>query len=151
MRLINESRLLAVAAILVAAPLATVALEGTASAVSFPGGAVTCTKIVGQTQLKTASLTGCTAAATGGTGAVANYALTGGDVTWANGTTTEYTATATRHGTDCPSVSEEFKIAGSVTSSTNPSIAAGSVVKMKVCFDPGNDEARTSKGTTIKF
>jgi hypothetical protein len=151
MRLISESRLLAVAAALLAAPLATVAFGGTASAASFPGAAVTCTRIVGQTQLKTATLTGCTAASTGGRGAVANYALNGGDVTWTNGTTTNYTATATRQGTDCPSVSEEFKIAGSVTSSTNPSIAVGSAVKMKVCFDPGNDEARTSKGTTIKF
>ena len=50
MRIFSGSRVLACAAVLAGAPLATLAFEGTASAVDFPGAAVSCTKLEGTTQ-----------------------------------------------------------------------------------------------------
>ena len=72
-------------------------------------------------------------------------------MTWANSTTTDYTATATHQGKKCPKLSSEYKIVGSVTSSTNASIPNGAAVKMSVCFDQMNDQARIVTGTTVKF
>jgi hypothetical protein len=145
---IKAGSLLAGAAVLVAAPLATLAFGSSASAVTSQ---VVCTKLVGTTQLKTANLSGCDAGSTGGSGAIANFSLNGGDVTWANGTTTDYTATATHRGTTCPTTSEEFKIVGSVTASTNSSTPVGQVVNMKVCFNQHNFVVRNVTGTTVKF
>ena len=151
MRIFKGRHLLVGAAVLVAAPIAAVAFEGSISAASSPNAAVTCAKLEGTTQLQTATLSECTAGATGGGGEIANFTLSGGDVTWTNSTTTNYTATATHKGTKCPTISSEYKIVGSVTSSTNASIPTGAPVKMSVCFDQMNDQARIVKGTTVKF
>ncbi len=154
MRIFKGGHLLVGAALLVVAPLATVALAGSASAVSFPGATATCTKLVGTTQsgIADANLDFCTAGSTGGNGAIANFTLHSGDVTWANGTTTDYAGTATQSGRICHApTTVEYKFAGSVTSSTNSSIPVGAAVKMKVCFEPSNDEVRNVTGTTIKF
>jgi hypothetical protein len=151
MRIFKGRHLLVGAAVLVAAPIAAVALAGSVSGASSPNVAVTCAKLEGTTQLQTATLGQCTAGATGGNGTVANFTLGGGDVTWANSTTTDYTATATQQGKKCPKLSKEYKIVGSVTSSTNASIPNGAAVKMSVCFDQMNDQARIVTGTTVKF
>ena len=151
MRIFKGRHLLVGAAVLVAAPIAAVALEGSISAASSPNVAVTCAKLEGTTQLQTATLSECTAGATGGGGEIANFTLTGGDVTWTNSTTTNYTATATHQGKKCPKISSEYKIVGSVTSSTNGSIPNGAPVKMSVCFDQMNDQARIVTGTLVKF
>jgi hypothetical protein len=150
-RIFSGSRILAVAGVLVTAPLATMAFGGPASAVSFPGATVTCTKLVGTTQLATANLTHCTAGATGGSGSVANFTLHSGDVAWANGTTTSYSGTATQGGKTCPPTAKEYKVSATVTSSTNASIPTGAAVKMKVCFDSQNLEARNVKNTVVSF
>jgi hypothetical protein len=68
---------------------------GGASGVSFSGAAVDCTHLVGSVAFDHATLRGCSLGATGGTGTIVNFTAGGGDVTWANGTTTDYTDAST--------------------------------------------------------
>jgi hypothetical protein len=128
---------------------ATLAFAGTASAAT-PLSAVTCTHLKGSSSTDTANLSGCSAA-TGGSGAIMSFVPAGGDITWSNGTTTDYTDTATNSGTLCPSSSAEFNIKGTVSSSTNTSIAVGAVVKMKVCANQTNGKLKNAAGTIVKF
>jgi hypothetical protein len=121
---------------------------GAASGVSFSGGAVSCTHLVGSVALDHATLRGCSVAATGGTGTIVNFTAGGGDVTWANGTTTDYTDASTT-GTGCAAPSSELIFHGAVNSSTNPSTPVGQTVKMKVCVTFG--QVKNLKGTTVKF
>jgi hypothetical protein len=147
MRIFSGSRVLAWTAVLAVAPVATLAFEGTASAVHFPGAAVTCAQLEGTTQpgIETASLSHCTAGVTGGSGQISNFTLGGGNVTWANGTTTDYSDTATQKGKGChASVSKEYVLVGSVTSSTNSSTPPGQQVKIQLCFFPSTDQARAA-------
>jgi hypothetical protein len=119
--------------------------------VSFPGGSVVCTSLRGSAATVTAKLSGCPAASTGGKGLIVNFVPVGGDVTWANGTTTAYTAIAKNPATGCPPGSALFKIVGSVTSSTNPSIPLGQTVKMKICANQTTAALRNEAGTTVTF
>jgi hypothetical protein len=141
MRIFSGSRVLVWVAVLAVAPLATVAFGGPASAVHFSGSAVTCGKLVGTTQpgIEFANASFCTAGSTGGSGHIANFTLNGGDVTWANGTTTDYTDTATPKGIGChKAIQQEYVLVGSVTSSTNSSTPIGQVVKIQLCYEPSN-------------
>jgi hypothetical protein len=152
MRIFTAGRLLAGAAVmLAAAPLATISFAGSASAVSFPTAGVVCTHLHGQASTLTAKLKGCTAAPTGGTGAIVNFQPTGGNVTWANGTTTDFSSTATNPATGCPSGSLLFKITGSVTGGTNPSTPVGQAVKMKICANQTTGALTNETGTNVKF
>jgi hypothetical protein len=152
MRILGRGRLLAGAAVMfVAAPVATISFAGTASAVESSTTGVVCTHLHGSSSTDTANLKGCTVAATGGTGAIVNFVPNGGNVTWANGTTTDYTATATNPATGCPAGSVLFKILGTVTSSTNASTPVGQAVKMKVCANQSTGALTNETGTTVKF
>ena len=135
--------------LLLSVSLANLAFAGTASAVT-PLSAVTCSHLVGSANTLTATLSGCTGA-TGGSGAISSFVPTGGDVTWSNGTTTDYTATATNGGTKCPSNATEFNIKGTVSSSTNTHIPVGAVVKMKVCSTASTGKLKNAPGTLVKF
>jgi hypothetical protein len=150
MRILRGGCLLAGVAVLMAAPLVTVALTGTASALSAPDAMVVCTNLHGNADTLTGKLSGCPVGSTGGTGAIINFVPRGGNVTWANGSTTDYTSTATNPPTGCPAGSETFKIKGSVTSSTNAAIPVGQTVKMVVCSYP-NFLLENEAGTTITF
>ncbi|MGO9344407.1 MAG: hypothetical protein ACLP6E_18120 [Acidimicrobiales bacterium] len=129
--------------------VATLALAGTASA-STPASAVACTHLVGNASTLTANLSGCSAG-TGRSGSITSFVPSGGDVTWSNGTTTDYTASYTNSGTLCPAGTEEFNIKGTVSSSTNSSIPVGAVVKMKICSNPTTGKLKNASGTTLKF
>ena len=72
-------------------------------------------------------------------------------MTWANGSTTDYTATATNPATGCPAGSSLFKIVGSVTAGTNTSTPVGQAVKMKICLNQKTDALVNETGTTVKF
>ena len=150
MRILKGGLVLVGGAVLAAAPLSMVASAGTASAAS-PQVAVVCTHLHGTATNDTAKVKGCTASSTGGTGAIINFMPTGGDVTWANGTTTDYSATATNPATGCPSGSLAFKIVGSVTASTNASTPVGQAVKMKICANQTTGALVNETGTTVKF
>ncbi len=136
-----------------APPLATVAFTEQASA-AFPPGAfgVVCTSLHGKATTLTANLTGCTSGSSGGGGAIVSFTPSGGDVTWANGSTTDYTATATNPSTGCPAGWVAFKIKGAVTSGTNANTPVGQTVKMTVCSEQGGKQKlKNEVGTTIKF
>lgn len=130
--------------------LAALAFAGTASAVT-PLSKVTCSKLLGSDD--TAALSGCSAAATGGSGEISSFFAYGGDVTWSNGSTTDYTSTFTISGSKCPAnpAVQEVNITGSVTSSTNASIPEGAVVKMTVCYNESSSKLKSAKGTVVKF
>lgn len=147
MRTFVRGRLFLGVAILVAAPLATMAFNGSASASTL----VVCHKLVGTAANSTATVSGCPAGSTGGTGAISNFAPTGGNVTWANGTTTNFTASYTVLPTGCPSGSALFVITGSVSSSTNSATPVGQTVKMKICDNETSGVLKNKKGTTVKF
>jgi hypothetical protein len=147
--IIKPSCLLAGAVVLFVAPLATMALAGTSSAAS-PDLGVACTKLRGHTDTDSANLSGCTNAPSGGTGAILNFTPTGGDVHWANDTTTQYTANYTNPSSGCPAGAMAYKIAGSVTSSTNDSTPVGQTVKMKVCL-LSTGVIKNETGTVVKF
>jgi hypothetical protein len=151
MRILTAGRLLAGAAVmLVAAPVATISFAGTASALTFPTGGVVCTHLHGNGNTLTAHVTGCTASSTGGHGAIVNFTPSGGNVTWANGSTTNYTSTATNPTSGCPSGDGIYKITGTVTSGTNPSTPAGQAVKMKICVT-STLVLTNAPGTIVKF
>jgi hypothetical protein len=150
MRIIKGGLVLAGGAVLGAAPLSMVTLAGTASAVS-PQTAVVCTHLKGTATNDTAKVKGCTAASTGGKGGIINFMPSGGDVTWANGTTTDYTASATNPASGCPSGSVLFKIVGSVTASTNSGTPVGQAVKMKICANQTTGALTNQTGSTVKF
>ncbi len=150
MRILMGGLVLAGGAVLVAAPLSTVASAGAASADS-PQIAVACTHLKGTATYDTAKVTGCPTASTGGKGAITDFLPSGGDVTWANGSTTDYTATATNPATGCPAGSSLFKIVGSVTGGTNTSTPVGQAVKMKICLNQKTDALVNETGTTVKF
>ncbi len=122
-----------------------------AGATSAASPTVACTHLHGSSVTDTAKLKGCPLTSTGGTGAIANFVPSGGNVTWANGSTTDYTSTFTNPTTGCPNGNTPFKILGSVTASTNASISVGAVVKMKVCLNLSTGVVTNAAGTTIKF
>jgi hypothetical protein len=140
----------ATAVMLVAAPVATISFAETASAVTFPTGRVVCTQLHGNGNTLVAKLKGCTASSTGGRGAIVNFTPTGGNVTWANGTTTNYTSTFTNPTNGCPTRDFVFKITGSVTSGNNPSTPVGQAVKMKICVT-STLVLTNAPGTNVKF
>jgi hypothetical protein len=151
MRILEAGRLLVGAAVmLVAAPVATISLAGTASALTFPTGGVVCTVLHGNGNFLLARVKGCTASATGGHGAIVNFMPSGGNVTWANGTTTNFTSTSTNPSSGCPSGDDIFKITGTVTSGTNPSTPVGQAVKMKICVS-STLVLTNAPGTKVKF
>ncbi len=150
MRFLRGGLLWAGTAVVVAAPLSTVVFAGTASAVS-PQIAVVCTHLEGTATNETAKITGCSAASTGGKGAVTDFLPGGGDVTWANGSTTDYTSTATMPTLGCPAGSSLFEIVGSVTATTNASTPVGQVVKMNICYNQTTGALTNETGTTVKF
>ena len=150
MRFLRGGLVLAGGAVLVAAPLSTVAFAGAASAVSLQIGVV-CTHLKGTATYDTAKVRGCSAVSTGGKGAVIDFLPSGGDVTWANGSTTDYTSTATNPATGCPAGSSLFKIVGSVTGGTNTSTPVGQAVKMRICLNHKTDALVNETGTTVKF
>jgi hypothetical protein len=92
--------------------VATIAFAGKASAAT-PLSAVTCSHLKGSIITDTATLSGCSGT-TGGSGSVSSFVPTGGDVTWSNGTTTDYTSTYANSGTKCPSTAFEVNIKGTV-------------------------------------
>ena len=153
MRILRGGLLLAGGAVLAAAPLSVAALAGTASTASAasPQIGVVCTHLNGTASNDTAKVRGCTAASTGGKGAIINFVPGGGNVTWLNGTTTDYTSTATNPATGCPSGSVLFKIVGSVTGGTNASTPVGQAVKMKICANESTGALTNETGTTVKF
>jgi hypothetical protein len=130
--------------------LAGLAFVGTASAVT-PLSAVVCSHLLGFGD--SAALSGCSSAATGGFGEISTFFADGGDVTWGNGSTTDYTSTFTVSGTKCPAnlSVEEDNIKGTVTSSTNASIPQGAAVKMTVCFNGSSTKLVNARGTVVKF
>jgi hypothetical protein len=151
MRIFGRGRLWTGAAvILAAAPVATTSFVETASAVSFSVGGVVCTTLHGNGSRDTANLKGCTAAPTGGTGGIINFMPSGGNVIWANGTTTNYTATYTNPTTGCPAGDGIYKITGTVTSGTNPATPIGQLVKMKICVS-STLVLTNAPGTNVKF
>jgi hypothetical protein len=129
--------------------VATIAFAGKASAAT-PLSAVTCSHLKGSIITDTATLSGCSGT-TGGSGSVSSFVPTGGDVTWSNGTTTDYTSTYANSGTKCPSTAFEVNIKGTVSSSTNTSIPVGAVVKMKVCDYASSGKSKSATGTVVKF
>jgi hypothetical protein len=147
----TRGRRVAGAALLVGAPLAAVAMSGTASAVSFSGAGVVCTRLKGSTTTDTAQLSGCSNGPTGGSGVIDDFQPTVGDITWANGSTTDYTAAYTNPVRGCPPGSSLFKITGSVGSGTNPSTPVGASVKMKVCYNQTTAVLKNETGTVVKF
>ncbi len=150
MRILKGGLVLAAGAVLAAAPLSMVALAGTASAVTFPTGGVVCTHLHGNGNTLVAKVKGCTASSTGGHGAIVNFTPSGGNVTWANGTTTDYTSTATNPTSGCPTGDGIYKITGTVTSGTNPSTPVGQAVKMKICVS-STLVLTNAAGTNVKF
>jgi hypothetical protein len=152
MRILTAGRVLAGAAMmLVAAPVATISFEGTASATTFPTSGVTCAHLHGTATNDTAKLKGCTAAATGGKGAIINFTPSGGNVTWLNGTTTDFTSSFTNPATGCPSGSSLFKITGTVSGGTNGSTPVGQAVKMQVCANQTTGALVNRTGTNVRF
>jgi hypothetical protein len=76
---------------------------------------------------------------TGGSGSIPASALTSGSgtITWANSTTTTITGSVTTfHPGACPAGDTEYVWTGSVTASTSPSIAVGSVFSASICESP---------------
>jgi hypothetical protein len=129
--------------------VASLASAGTASAAT-PLPAVICSHLKGSIITDTATLSGCSAAM-GGSGSISSFVPTGGNITWSNGTTTDYTSTYENSGTKCPSTAFEVNIKGTVSSSTNNSIPDGAVVKMTVCDYPGSGRSKNATGTVVKF
>ena len=122
---------------------------GAASAAS--SSPVVCTHLHGSALTDTGKLKGCPVGSTGGKGAIVKFKSTGGKVTWANGSTTDYKTTAKNPSNGCPSGSETFKLNGSVTSSTNTSMPVGDVVKMTICLNLTTGDLTNAAGTTIDF
>jgi hypothetical protein len=154
MRIFSGRRVLAVAAVLTAAPMATLAIGGTASAVRFSGGSVTCNQLAGSLQpgIGFGDLSGCTAGITGGSGQIANFTFSGGNVTWGNGTTTNFTGTSKQKGIGChQSVAKEYVLKGSVTSGTNSSTPVGQAVKIQFCYTAHNFDVHAQAPKTISF
>jgi hypothetical protein len=154
MRIFTRSRVLAGAAVLAAAPLATLAISGTASAVPFSGGGVVCNQLAGSLQpgIEFADLSGCTPGSSGGSGQIANFTLSGGNVTWSNGTTTNFSDTAKQKGRGChQAVAKEYVLKGSVTSSTNSSTPVGQAVKIQLCYTHSNFDVHAQAPKVISF
>ena len=145
---LGPDNVLTAGGLLLSLSVASLAFAGSASALT-PLAPVTCTHLVGSASTDTATLTGCTGA-TGGSGAISSFIPTGGNVTWSNGTTTDYTDNPTTGGTACPSTTIQYNLVGSVTSSTNTSIPVGAVVKMKVCLH-SSGKIKNASGTLVKF
>jgi len=129
--------------------VATLASAGTASAAT-PLSAVTCSHLKGSIITDTATLSGCSAG-TGESGSISSFVPTGGNVTWSNGTTTDYTSTYKNSGNKCPSTAFEVNIKGTVSSSTNSSIPVGAAVKMSVCDYTNSGKSKNATGSVVKF
>jgi hypothetical protein len=134
-----------------ATTLGSLGLAGAGAASAASSSPVVCTHLKGSAATDTGKLKGCPVASTGGKGAIVKLKPTGGKVTWANGSTTDYKTMAKSPAQGCPSGSETFKLNGSVTSSTNVSMPVGDVVKMTICLDLTNGDLTNAVGTTIDF
>jgi hypothetical protein len=150
--MLKRGGVLAAVAVLVAAPLATMAFTGTAGAFPVASGSVVCGSLNGNALDQSGSLSGCPRV-TGGTGTISSFSAQGGDITWANGTTTDYTSSFKNPESmpNCP-VGDlfEFVIRGTVQSSTNPGVAVGSVVRMTLC-QYSSVGLTSASGTEIKI
>lgn len=153
----NRRMLTRRAAVVIASGIATatslggLGLAGASAASAASSSPVVCTHLQGSAITDTGKLKGCPDASTGGKGAIVKFKATGGKVTWANGSTTDYKTTAKNPAKGCPSGSETFKLNGTVTSSTNTSMPVGDVVKMTICLDLTNGDLTNAVGTTINF
>jgi hypothetical protein len=150
MQAFRRFRILTAVGLPITLSLAALAFDGTASAVT-PLSAVTCSHLLGFGD--TAALSGCSAAATGGFGEITSFFAYEGDVTWGDGSTTDYISTFTISGTKCSTnlSVEEVNIKGTVTSSTNASIPEGAAVKMTVCYNGSSTKLKNAHGTVVKF
>ena len=140
-----------VGAAAVAASALAVAGTGVASA-SSAAAPVLCTHLNGTAKTDKATLKGCTATATGGTGTITHFYPTGGSVAWANGTSTVYSGHPVAVGArKCANDAMEINIKGKVTSSTNSAIPQGAPVWMAVCLNPFTGGITSAKGTVVTF
>lgn len=133
--------------------VAVLGIAGQASAASPDHATVKCRTLAGNAGTGTATISNCTASTSGGSGSLSSFVPAGGDVAWANGTTTDYTSTVQPQNTTfpCPSGTSQFNLKGSVTSSTNASVPVGATVKMVVCFNMSNEDLTNAPGSKIKF
>jgi hypothetical protein len=149
MKTLRGFKVIAVGGLFLTASLGTLAVGGTASAVT-PSSAVTCSYLKGNSGTDTATLKGCSAG-TGGSGAITAFTPGGGDISWSDGTTTDYSSIANQGGTDCPSNAFELVIIGHVSSSTNGSVRVSSAIKMMVCVSETTSKLKNARGTVVKF
>jgi hypothetical protein len=148
-------RRILIASVIVVGVPATVGLQAASAATPQTASTVSCKKLTGSAIADTATMSGCTSSATGGSGAISNFLPTGGHVVWANSTTTDYTTTplvgGTGTGHPCAATSLEIDLKGKVTASTNPAILVGSTVKMDVCLNARGTKITKKPASTIKF
>jgi hypothetical protein len=149
MKLFGGFKALTALGLLMTLSLGILGFAGTASAIS-PLSAVTCSHLLGSSNEESASLSGCSAV-TGGSGTIASFTAVAGNITWTNGSTTDYTSTYTTGGAKCPGTVVQVNVKGTVTSSTNASIPEGALVKMTVCYNESSGKLKSAHGTVVKF
>jgi hypothetical protein len=144
-------RLLGIAA-LTAAPLV-----GTMALVSPAGAATptTCTTLVAKVSSERATLKGCTASTTGGSGVLSkDKGVKKTDlVTWANGGTTTFKVSTSEPPTDkCPSGKLEDQLNSKVLASTGAASGVTGKVSVSFCF-PKSAKGKVTllPGTVWKF
>lgn len=131
----RQSRILIGVSVLVGSVAFAVALPLGTDVASAHGdsGAVTCKKLsVPPTNVATFSK--CSTAV-GGSGTARNWDTLEGNITWADGTFTDYTDTNTVGKRVCPKKMGQQNINGSVTASSNAAIPVGSSVSMIICYN----------------
>jgi hypothetical protein len=97
--------------------------------------------------------------ATGGSGTVSSFNMNGGQIAWANGTTTSWTTTGSgppilgdeREGASrsCPVGTDEFELTGFVTASTNSLTTVGEKVSLEVCVRPRAFESNEPRSVLL--
>lgn len=140
--------------LVVAAPLATLAFGGSASAVSSAPSTsgVVCTGIHGNypPPPPEASLSGCS----GGTSTIGTlYGLVSGtSVTWGDGNTTDFNVISlTLTPAGCPKKGGTYDVNGTVTGGTESATPVGQAVSYVICEAARTGKLTIPKGTTLNF
>jgi len=124
----------------------------TTSATADGPGATTCDALSGKAVSPSGSLTGCTAATTGGSGHLTGSGVVD-TVNWANGGTTTFRLNShIVNKSDCASGAMEIALKGTVTKSTGAAAGIKGRVSAHLCFT-GTKPEKVSllTGTVFKF
>jgi hypothetical protein len=145
-------RVVAGLALVVAPVVGAIGLSSLAGAAS----PTTCSGVVGKVQGDHATLSGCTAATTGGSGVLASDPSANGDlVKWSNGGTTIFKFKPTRSNAaknTCPSGKIEDHLQSKVIESTGAATAVTGRVSAYLCFpSSGKGNVTVMSGTLWRF